>query len=142
MKIGGNRLYFTSRKEWRNWLQGNFRTEKEAWLIYPNKESGKKRIPYNDAVEEALCFGWIDSIHKKLNRNHSVQRFSPRRASSSYSQPNIERLKLMLAAGLIHQSLEDVIRKVVKKKFVFPADILHRIRKDGDAWKQDRKSVV
>ncbi|MCK5113130.1 MAG: hypothetical protein KAR11_00010 [Phycisphaerae bacterium] len=55
------KLYVTNREDWRKWLENNFDKEKNVWLIYPKKSSGKERIIYNDAVEEALCFGWIDS---------------------------------------------------------------------------------
>ncbi|MEW5941028.1 MAG: hypothetical protein AB1750_15280, partial [Chloroflexota bacterium] len=72
-------LYVTKRKNWRDWLRKHYKTEKEIWLIYPKKETGKSRIAYNDAVEEALCFGWIDSLVKKLDDDHTVQRFSPRK---------------------------------------------------------------
>lgn len=55
-------FYAPSRKEWRAWLKKHHKTKKEVWLIYYKKESGKPRVPYNDAVEEALCFGWIDAV--------------------------------------------------------------------------------
>ena len=72
----GKTLYVTNRKNWRAWLEKNFESEAEIWLVYPKKSSGKERILYNDAVEEALCFGWIDSIVKSMDEDHSVQRFS------------------------------------------------------------------
>jgi hypothetical protein len=66
MEIGKS-LRATTRKAWRTWLQKNHARKKEIWLVYPLKHTGKRRLPYNDAVEEALCFGWIDSIIKKLD---------------------------------------------------------------------------
>ncbi|MCW9094695.1 MAG: hypothetical protein OQJ74_02500, partial [Ignavibacteriaceae bacterium] len=54
-------LYIKTRSEWRNWLKNNYKTKKEIWLVFYNKASGKTRLSYEDAVEEALCFGWIDS---------------------------------------------------------------------------------
>ena len=66
-------LYVTSRKEWRAWLVKNHRTETEVWLIYYKKDSGKPRIEYNAAVEEALCYGWIDSTVKKLDNERYMQ---------------------------------------------------------------------
>jgi len=51
--------YFTNRQDWRTWLESNFETRDDIWLEYPKKETGKKRILYNDAVEEALCFGGL-----------------------------------------------------------------------------------
>ena len=73
-----NIIYIIDRKKWRKWLEKNFKKEKEIWLVYPKKSSGKKRIPYNDAVEEALCFGWIDSTIKSFDKDKTIQRFSPR----------------------------------------------------------------
>jgi uncharacterized protein YdeI (YjbR/CyaY-like superfamily) len=66
--LPGTTLYVTDRKEWRAWLSKNHDKENEIWLIYYRKSSGKRRIPYNDAVEEALCFGWIDSINKNIDK--------------------------------------------------------------------------
>ena len=87
-------LHITNRKDWRDWLKKNYKTEKEIWLVYHKKATGKPRIEYNDAVEEALCFGWIDSIVKTLDEEHTVQRFSPRKPKAKYSQANIERLRI------------------------------------------------
>ena len=89
-------LYLADRKKWRAWLEKNFNTAKEIWLEFPKKSSGKPRIPYNDAVEEAICFGWIDSTIKTLDEETTIQRFSPRKPNSSYSQPNKERLGWLL----------------------------------------------
>jgi len=82
-------IYIIHRKDWRAWLKQNYKTEKEIWLVYPKKATGKPCIEYNDAVEEALCFGWIDSIVKKLDEEHTVQRFSPRKLKSKYSQASL-----------------------------------------------------
>jgi uncharacterized protein YdeI (YjbR/CyaY-like superfamily) len=60
-------------------LLKNHNTEKESWLLYPLKTSGQVRIPYEDAVEEALCFGWIDGIAKRYDDEYSAQRFTPRK---------------------------------------------------------------
>jgi uncharacterized protein YdeI (YjbR/CyaY-like superfamily) len=68
-------VYISNRKDWRAWLEKNFENEKEIWLVYPKKSSGKSRILYNDAVEEALCFGWIDSLVKTRDDDRSAQRF-------------------------------------------------------------------
>lgn len=66
MKLGKT-LYVTNRNDWRFWLEENHHKEKEIWLIYYRKSSGKPRISYNEAVEEALCFGWIDSTAKGID---------------------------------------------------------------------------
>lgn len=128
-------LYISDRKVWRKWLQENFEKEKEIWLIYPKKSSNEKKILYNNAVEEALCFGWIDSTIKKFDENHSIQRFSPRRIKSQYSQQNKERIKWLLKRNLIHPSQIRKAKEITSEKFVFPKDILEEIKKDDLAWK-------
>ncbi len=139
MRIEENRLlYVTERNEWRQWLQKNFDKEKEVWLIFPNKASGEPRLAYNDAVEEALCFGWIDSIVRSLDAHRAAQRFTPRNPKSGYSQPNKERLRWLAQHGLLHPSVEKAVQDILKEDFVFPADILEAIRKDEAAWKNFR----
>ena len=88
--------YFENREDWRKWLTDNFETKDEIWFVFPQKSSGKKSIIYNDAVEEALCFEWIDSTIKSLDKEHKIQRFTPRNPKSTYSQANKERLKWLL----------------------------------------------
>lgn len=127
-------LHLHARAEWRSWLQQHFDTANEAWLVYSKKESGEQRIPYNDAVEEALCFGWIDSTYKKLDENHFIQHFTPRQPKSSYSQPNKERLKWLLEHEMIHPSLVKTVQDIVSKEFIFPSDIMEEIKKDAVAW--------
>jgi len=134
----GKILYITHREQWRGWLAKNFNKEHEIWLIYPHKSSGKPRISYNDAVEEALCFGWIDSTIKKFNAKSSAQRFSPRNPRSSFSQPNKERLRWLVNEKMLHPTIQDLAEKVLKEKFVFPSDILEAIKLDKEAWKNYR----
>ena len=64
----GNTLYVTERKDWRAWLAKHHKTETEVWLVYYRKETGQPLISYNDAVEEALCFGWVDSIVRTIDK--------------------------------------------------------------------------
>jgi uncharacterized protein YdeI (YjbR/CyaY-like superfamily) len=135
----GKTLYIRDRKEWRDWLEANFAKEKEIWLIYPDKDSGKPRILYNDAVEEALSFGWIDSTVKRLDEHSSAQRFTPRTKNSQYSQSNQERLRWLLKEGKLHPALKETVEKVLKPEFVFPPDILQAIRENRQAWENYRK---
>ncbi|MEM9921004.1 MAG: YdeI/OmpD-associated family protein [Bacteroidota bacterium] len=127
--------YFTRREEFREWLVNHFDREGEIWLLYPKKATGKARILYNDAVEEALCFGWIDSIIKTFDEWHSMQRFSRRRAGSHFSQANKERLRWLYERGLLHPSICDQAKEIVAEPFVFPEDILERVGEDAQAWK-------
>lgn len=130
-----NTLNFPSRADWRIWLANNFEKEKEVWFVFANKNTGKPTVLYNDAVEEALCFGWIDSIRKSLDKDHSIQRFTPRRKGSAYSQPNIERLKWLLEHNLVHPAMVEEMKKIACKEFVFPDDILAAVKSDATVWK-------
>ena len=106
MPIAEKTIYVTDRNAWRTWLEENYDKEKEVWLIFPKKASGKPRIPYNDAVEEALCFGWIDSRVKRIDENSYAQRFTPRNPKSTYSQANIERLRELVRLGKVLPSVQ------------------------------------
>ena len=92
-------LYVINREVWREWLEKNHTTEKEIWLVYYKKHTGKNRIPYDDAVEEALCFGWIDSIVRRLDDEKYAQKFTPRRDHSTWSESNKKRVEKMTAQG-------------------------------------------
>lgn len=127
-------LYVVDAREWRRWLERNFRRTAEVWLIYPKKATGRPRIEYNAAVEEALCFGWIDSTVKSLDDDHTAQRFTPRRAGSEYSQANKERLRWLLRNEKVHPSVESEAARVVAEPFEFPEDVIRRIRADTAAW--------
>ncbi|MCC7573931.1 MAG: YdeI/OmpD-associated family protein [Candidatus Methanofastidiosum sp.] len=132
-------LYVTKREEWRSWLENNFDKEKEIWLVFPKKSSVKPRILYNDAVEEALCFGWIDSIVKTLDGDNSIQRFTPRNPKSSYSQTNKERLKWLFEKNMIHPSMQSIVKEILKEDFIFPRDIIETIKSDDITWKNYQK---
>jgi uncharacterized protein YdeI (YjbR/CyaY-like superfamily) len=128
-------LYVTTPKAWRDWLKKNYQTEREIWLIFPKKGTGQPRIEYNDAVEEALCFGWIDSLVKKLDEEHTVQRFSPRKPKSNYSQANIERLRALVAQKKVVPEVVESLGNVLNEEFVIPPDILKVIKADKEASK-------
>jgi uncharacterized protein YdeI (YjbR/CyaY-like superfamily) len=128
-------LYVTDLQAWREWLEKNYKTENEIWLVYYKKHTGKPRIEYNDAVEQALCFGWIDSIVKKLDENRTAQRFSPRKPKSGYSQPNIERLRNLAVRGQVIDEVLASLGDLLEQEFVFPADILEAIRANKQAWR-------
>ncbi len=92
-------LYVTSRDEWRDWLLKHGQSETEVWLIYYKKQSGRPRIPYDHAVEEALCFGWIDSIVKRMDDEKFAQKFTPRRDGSRWSALNERRVRKLIREG-------------------------------------------
>jgi uncharacterized protein YdeI (YjbR/CyaY-like superfamily) len=131
--------YFENRTDWRKWLTENFDSADEIWFVFPHKSSGKKRITYNDAVEEALCFDWIDSTVKALDKEHKIQRFTPRKPKSAYSQANKERLKRLLENKMIHPEFEDKIQNMLSEPFLFPADITGRLKENETIWNNYRQ---
>lgn len=126
--------YFENREDWRKWLIENFNTANEIWFVFPSKSSGKKGITYNDAVEEALCFGWIDSTIKSLDKEQKIQHFTPRNPKSTYSQANKERLQWLVENKMIHPEFEDKIREVLSEPFIFPNDIMDKLKEDKELW--------
>jgi uncharacterized protein YdeI (YjbR/CyaY-like superfamily) len=132
----GQKLRVTTRKAWRAWLEKNHARKKEIWLVYATKKSGKGRVEYSDAVEEALCFGWIDGIVKSIDENYFAQRFSPRRSGKSQlSETNKERVRRMIRAGLMTPAGMEKIRDRMSEKFVLPADIVAALKRDPQTWK-------
>ena len=123
-------FYTADRNEWRRYLEEHFETANEVWFVFPVKASGKPALSYNDAVEEALCFGWIDSTNRRPDELHCIRRFTPRKKGSSYSQPNIERLIWLEEQGLIHPKVRDSILPVIRAPFVWPEDIMETLQKD------------
>ncbi len=92
-------LYVSDRNEWRRWLEKNGDKETVTWLIFYKKSSGKRSLPYPDAVEEALCFGWIDSIIKRLDDEKYIRKFTPRKERSRWSVLNVNRVRKMISQG-------------------------------------------
>ena len=144
----GRTLYAKNRKQWRSWLSKHHATAPDIWLIYYKKESGKPRIPYNDAVEEAICYGWIDSTLKPRDKKSWVQRFSPRRKNSPLSEMNKERVRRLMKAGKMtrfgfkriqHHLDEKSPRSPKLKKFSLPNDILLLLKKDPLVWRNFMK---
>jgi len=131
-------LYISSRKAWRDWLKKHYKAEKEIWLVYYRKQAGKPRISYNDAVEEALCFGWIDSTVKNLDAERIAQKFSPRNPKSGYSQANKERLRWLAARRKILKDVLATVGDLAEEEFKIPADILKSLRANGQAWRNFR----
>jgi uncharacterized protein YdeI (YjbR/CyaY-like superfamily) len=93
--------YAPDRAAWRAWLQEHHQTTPGIWLVYYKKESGKPRVAYADAVEEALCFGWIDSRPNTLDAERYAQLFTPRQVKSPWSRLNKERAERLIAQGLM-----------------------------------------
>ena len=90
-----------TREKWRRWLEKNCAKETLVWLVFHKKHTGKPCIEYDAAVEEALCFGWIDSIVKKLDEQRYARKFTPRRPASQWSESNKRRVASLIEQGLM-----------------------------------------
>ena len=104
MTLDRPRIHPKTRRGWRAWLERNHAASTGVWLFFYRQGSGKRRLPYADAVEEALCFGWIDSVVKPIDDERYMQLFTPRKRGSGWSRVNKQRVERMLAAGLMHPS--------------------------------------
>ena len=85
--------------EWRRWLRDHHAKERGAWLVSYRRVTGKPAVEYDDAVREALCWGWIDSVVKPLDEERTISLYTPRKAGSGWSRSNKERLKTLIAEG-------------------------------------------
>jgi uncharacterized protein YdeI (YjbR/CyaY-like superfamily) len=93
--------YFASQAEFRRWLEAHHRSSSELWVGFYKKGTRKAGIGYKEAVDEALCFGWIDGLKKRIDDERYVHRFTPRRAGSIWSAVNIKRMNELIALGLV-----------------------------------------
>ncbi len=138
-------LYVTSADKWRKWLEKNHSKKKEIWLIYYKKSSGKKRIPYDNAVEEAICFGWIDSIVKRIDDEKYCQRFTPRKTKSIWSELNLKRAKKMIKEKKITKTglekLGTAFEKPITRKInsEIPKDLEEALNKNKKAKEHFKK---
>lgn len=99
--LNNDTFFAEDRQVWRNWLETNFDKCSKVWLIYYKKSSRKVSLTYNEAVEEALCFGWIDSITRTIDNERYMQLFTPRKENSNWSKSNKERVEKLIAQNLM-----------------------------------------
>ena len=104
-------LEFTQRQQLRDWLQGNHASAKECWVVMSRAKNPMGVLPYIDVVEEALCFGWIDSTLKRLPDGRLAQRLSPRRKKSHWTELNKERCRRLIQEGKMTDAGLNVIPK-------------------------------
>ncbi len=90
---------FKDRHEWRSWLEKNHDKTSELWLVFYKVKTRKKSIKYEEAVEEALCYGWIDSIVKRIDDEKHMQKYTPRKENSNWSASNKERVIKLISDG-------------------------------------------
>jgi len=118
IKDGKQAVYARTREEWRNWLKQNSQSEKSVWLILYHKKSQTECINLNDATEEAVCFGWIDSLAKSRDAESYYLTFTPRNPKrSKWSKSNRERAARMIEKGLMTeygQALIDIAKSTGK----------------------------
>jgi uncharacterized protein YdeI (YjbR/CyaY-like superfamily) len=124
IKDGKQAVYAKTRAEWRKWLKKNSQSEKSIWVILYHKKSQVPGINLNDATEEALCFGWIDSLAKKRDAESYYLTFTPRNPKSKWSKPNRERVERMVKEGLMTaqgQKLIDIAKETGRWELVIEA---------------------
>ena len=142
-------FFARDRKAWRKWLEKNHVASSGIWLIYFKKTSGKKRLEYNDAVEEALCFGWIDSTTRPIDEEKYMQRFTPRKSKSGWSAINKQRIEkmisqdLMIAAGIekIEMAKKDGSWESLDKIYA-PIDLLHIPEDLAKLFSKNKKAKI
>jgi uncharacterized protein YdeI (YjbR/CyaY-like superfamily) len=139
------RKAFKDREAWRAWLAKNYAREAELWVVLYKKNSGKPTVSYDEAVEEALCFGWIDGLTKGIDEEKFAQRFSPRREKSIWSESNKQRVAKMIEQGRMTEAgLEkinhakangewDKTRDERQNANNIPADIARALKSDATA---------
>ena len=94
-------LEVRSRGQWRKWLETHHASEAEVWLVFHKKHTTKESISYDDAIDEALCFGWVDSLVRRLDDDRYARKFTPRKPDSRWSTLNRERYAKLKASGLL-----------------------------------------
>lgn len=138
MKVGRT-LRVTTPHAWRAWLRAHHRSAREIWLVYHRKETGRKRISYNDAVDQALCFGWIDSTVKSLRGGAFAQRFTPRRKNAPISEMNKARVRRLLSARQMTKAGLEALpghRAWLRPGPVkLRADVRRALRREPETWR-------
>lgn len=127
---------------WRSWLKDNHLTKKEVWLVFRKKG---KSLAYDEALDEALAYGWIDSLVKRVDEVRYVRKFTPRSPSSIWSSSNINRVNNLTAKGrMTRRGLEAFARRTSKisqleridgARLKVPEDLLKALRGNPSAWK-------
>jgi uncharacterized protein YdeI (YjbR/CyaY-like superfamily) len=141
---GVEMYYAKDRITWRKWLERNSNKKKAIWLVYYKPISGKSRVSYNDAVDEAICFGWIDSKPNALDEFRSIQFFAPRNPKSNWSKVNKARVGRLIKEGRMTPSGLALIEAAKKngswdalnevEEMVIPSDLLKELKKNKKSY--------
>lgn len=139
--IIGKMLKPRDRAAWRTWLRSNHASAAEIWLIFHKKSTGKQTLSLNDAIEEALCYGWIDGLLKSLDHERYALRFTPRRKGSAWSDSNVRRARRLIGEGKMTPAGLAVLDPALKKGEPAPRVYLSRLSADLErTLKQDKKA--
>jgi uncharacterized protein YdeI (YjbR/CyaY-like superfamily) len=132
-----------NRQQWREWLQAHHDTEKSVWLVYYKKKSNRSTLAWSEAVDEALCFGWIDSVAKPIDEERYMQFFCRRKPTSVWSRINKEKVERLISEGLMAQAGLDTIDRAKSngswiilddaEALVIPADLEEEFQKKPNA---------
>ncbi len=135
-----------SRQEWRSWLEKHHTRESQVWLVYFKKHTGKPSLSYTESLEEALCFGWVDGIKRRIDEERYAHRFSPRRQKSRWSPTNILLARRLIAEGKMtpvgldsfnrRVSYDDEFVKAKKASVIsLGSELERRLRANKAAWR-------
>jgi uncharacterized protein YdeI (YjbR/CyaY-like superfamily) len=119
-------IYLPTREQWREWLQEYHQSESVIWLEYYKNHTGKPSIPYNDAVEEALCFGWIDSTVRRIDAERYMQKFTPRKMKSTWSVSNVIRVEKLIKQGKMTAKGLELYQFAIKQNLLPDPSLKHK----------------
>lgn len=138
-----NTFFPANRQQWRDWLAEHHNTQRSVWLIYAKKKAAVPTLTYDEAVEEALCFGWIDSTSRPIDADTFMQFFSPRKPKSGWSKVNKERIDRLMNAGLMTSAGTACIERAKEngswllldaiEALILPADLDEALQKNPRA---------
>ena len=137
--------YYTTAQEFRAWLDKNHQSEKELWVGFYKKATDIPSITWSESVDQALCYGWIDGIRKKVDEKSYKIRFTPRKPNSIWSAVNLAKMKELEAKGLLQAAGIAIFEKrdekkaklysyEQRKKATLPPEYLEQIKSNGKAW--------
>lgn len=137
-------VFFTNQEDFRSWLHQNHNKQTELYVGFYKKGSGKQSITWPEAVDQALCYGWIDSIRKSVDSESYCNRFTPRKPGSTWSNVNIKKVEDLIKKGLMHPSgLAIFEKRKAEKSGIYsfenntkdlPEDFLKKFKANKAAW--------
>jgi len=144
------KIFTNNRDEWRLWLEKNHAQEREIWLVYYKKHIRKQGIAYVDSVKEAICFGWIDGLKKKIDDETYAYRFTPRKKHSKWSPLNIKYAEMMIKEGKMTKAglqafdqkenyEQEIMKAKVSKEIPLSPEIEKALKENKRAWENFNK---